>query len=153
MSDRLVDLMRETALELPAIDDPKFAEAFSHLGEYKVVLIGDGSHGTSEFYAARCEITKHLVAEHGFNIVAAEADWPDAEAIDRFVRLRPGLKAPIESMREPAFQRFPTWMWRNTEVRDFVHWLREFNAGLEMRERTGFYGLDLYSLGRSIDEV
>ncbi|KAI5289727.1 hypothetical protein KEM54_003341 [Ascosphaera aggregata] len=153
MSSKLINLMRENAIELPPIDDPAFGQAFDHLGDYKVVMIGDGSHGTSEFYHARCEITKFLVEKHGFNVVAVEADWPDAEDIDRYVRQRPGPKAPIKSMKEPAFQRFPTWMWRNEEVRDFVHWLRDFNARLDMPERTGFYGLDLYSLGRSLNEV
>ncbi|KAI5301022.1 hypothetical protein KEM55_003055, partial [Ascosphaera atra] len=123
------------------------------LGRYKVVLIGDGSHGTSEFYRARAEITKHLVQHHGFNIVACEADWPDAEAIDRYVRRRPGPKAPLDTLKEPAFHRFPTWMWRNKEVQSFVHWLRDFNADLELRERTGFYGLDLYSMSRSLHDV
>ncbi|AEO63048.1 6ddbe41c-0e37-4f81-bd81-dcb175c8af31 [Thermothielavioides terrestris] len=130
----------------------------------KVVLIGDASHGTSEFYAARAELTKHLIQHHGFTAVAVEADWPDAEAVDRYVRHRPG-PGPRASVgpaaearkhgREPAFMRFPTWMWRNQEVQRFTEWLRAWNAGKEpiAADAVGFYGLDLYSLGASMKAV
>jgi erythromycin esterase-like protein len=123
-------------------------------------MIGDASHGTSEFYSARAKITQYLVEHHGFNIVAVEADWPDAECIDRYVRWRAGPKASIASEkaggdgeREKAFKRFPTWMWRNQETLGFVEWLRAHNAGLTKERRTGFYGLDLYSMGVSMNAV
>ncbi|KAK5656728.1 hypothetical protein OQA88_4276 [Cercophora sp. LCS_1] len=128
----------------------------------KILLIGDASHGTSDYYAARIELTKHMITHHGFNIVAVEADWPDAEALDRYVRRRPGPgpRASIESEqnarkegREPAFMRFPTWMWRNKEVQGFTEWLREWNRGKGVKEAVGFYGLDLFSLGSSMRAV
>jgi len=113
------------------------------IGDARVVCIGEASHGTSEFYALRAHITKALIRERGFTIVAAEADWPDAARIHRYVKGLPG--APLPEWR--AFARFPFWMWRNWDVLDFVEWLREWNGA---HAPVAFYGLDLYSLHRSI---
>lgn len=152
MAPPLKDRIRSAARALPPITDPSFGQHFDWLGKYNVVLLGDASHGTSEFYQARAEITKHLIKTHGFNAIALEADWPDAEAIDRFVRQRPGpqVKPPPE---ERPFRRFPTWMWRNREMQDLVHWLRDYNATIPNERRAGCYGLDLYSLGASLHAV
>lgn len=153
-SDRLPELIKSAAKPLPQIEDITFGESFDRFAKYKVVLLGDGSHGTSEFYKARAEITKRLIERHGFDTVAIEADWPDAETIDRFVRQRPGVKAKVEGVsKEEPFQRFPTWMWRNKEIQDFVHWMRDYNATMPSNQRAGFYGLDLYSLNASIQAV
>lgn len=141
------DLIRRAAEPLPDLDDPAFGQLFDRFAT-KVVLLGEASHGTSEFYRARAAITRHLIEKHGFTIVAVEADWPDAAAIDRYVRHR---RARADA--EPAFARFPTWMWRNTDVEAFSDWLREHNEPLPDRARAGFYGLDLYSLGGSIRAV
>jgi erythromycin esterase-like protein len=143
----LSDLVREAAEPLPGIDDPAFAEAFDRYAEARIVLLGEASHGTSEFYRARAAITRRLIERHGFTMVAVEADWPDAAAIDRHVRQRG------EGAGEPPFQRFPTWMWRNREFFDFVDWLREHNSGRAAGERVSFHGLDLYSLSSSIRAV
>jgi erythromycin esterase-like protein len=113
-----------------------------------VVLLGEASHGTSEYYRARAAITQRLIERHGFNIVAVEADWPDAASVDRYVRHRPRRDG-----EEVPFQRFPTWMWRNAEVDAFVRWLRRHNAGRELGAMAGFYGLDLYNLSGSIRAV
>ena len=113
--------------------------------------VGEATHGTSEFYKARAAITAMLVQRHGFNIVAVEADWPDAAFVDRFVRHRP--KREGESEEDGPFQRFPTWMWRNTAVDDFIRWLRTHNEGREPAAMAGFYGLDLYNLGGSMRAV
>ena len=123
------------------------------IGDARVVLIGESSHGTHEFYDARAEITKWLIEHKGFNAVAAEADWPDAYRVNRYVRGLGGDDSPDEALR--GFQRFPAWMWRNTVVRDFVGWLRWHNGrcAADRRRQTGFYGLDLYSLHRSMQEV
>jgi erythromycin esterase-like protein/predicted phosphoribosyltransferase len=121
------------------------------IGTARVVLIGESSHGTHEFYQARAEITKWLIDEKGFRGVAAEADWPDAYRVNRYVRGIGDDASAEEALR--GFQRFPTWMWRNTVVRDFAEWLRERNRGLAKDRQAGFYGLDLYSLHRSMDEV
>ncbi|KAG0206891.1 hypothetical protein BGX28_001760 [Mortierella sp. GBA30] len=133
-----------------SIDEPSFAEKFDRFGSARLVLIGDASHGTSEFYRARAIITKRLIEHHGFHVIAAEADWPDAHSVDQFVRHQTTISA-AKSL--DAFQRFPTWMWRNQEFKEFIEWLHRHNANRPEKEQTGFYGLDLYSLGESIRTV
>jgi erythromycin esterase-like protein/predicted phosphoribosyltransferase len=132
---------------------PSDAALFDFVGDAHFVLIGEGSHGTHEFYAARAAMTQRLIEEKGFCAVAVEADWPDAYRVNRYVRGR-GEDATAETALRD-FERFPTWMWRNAPVLDFVGWLREHNdlSGNNERAKTGFYGLDLYSLHRSIEEV
>jgi protein-L-isoaspartate(D-aspartate) O-methyltransferase len=149
----LVQMIHDSAQKLPPIDDPAFAEAFDRYADRKVVLLGEASHGTAEFYRARAAITRRLVEKHGFSIVAVEADWPDARAIDRYVRHHPARRPSKEWEARPAFRRFPTWMWRNTEVEAFVEWLRAHNEEVVPDKRTGFYGLDIYSLSDSIASV
>lgn len=146
--DRLVALLRQHAEPLPAVDDPRFADAFERYADARVVLIGEASHGTSEFYQARAAITQRLIERHGFSIVAVEADWPDAARIDCYSRQR----QPVAWV-DDTFKRFPSWMWRNREVEHFVRWLREHNGGLPAERRVEFRGLDVYSLGSSIREV
>lgn len=121
------------------------------IGDAPYVLIGEASHGTHEFYRLRAELTKRLVVEKGFNAVAAEADWPDAYRVNRWVR---GVGGDVDAEQALAgFQRFPSWMWRNADVLDFVGWLRDFNEHVAPATRVGFYGLDLYSLQASIQAV
>jgi protein-L-isoaspartate(D-aspartate) O-methyltransferase len=141
-------LIRAVAEPLPAPDDPDFGAMFDRFGDNRVVLLGEASHGTAEFYQARAAITRRLIEQHGFNIVAVEADWPDAATVDRYVRHRAGQHGA-----GPPFRRFPSWMWRNTDVEDFTEWLRQHNQGIEAPARVGFYGLDLYSLSASISAV
>ena len=126
---------------------------FDLVGDAHFVLIGEASHGTSEFYAARAQMTRRLIEERGFCAVAAEADWPDAYRVNRYVRGRGEDVAAEEALR--GFERFPTWMWRNAAVLDFAGWLRGHNdrSGRDERAKAGFYGLDLYSLYRSVHEV
>jgi protein-L-isoaspartate(D-aspartate) O-methyltransferase len=142
------DLIRQDAERLPDIEAPAFGPLFDRFAEARIVLLGEATHGTSEFYRARAAITRHLIERHGFTIVAVEADWPDAAAIDRYVR-----HMAVVTATEPAFQRFPTWMWRNLEVHDFIEWLRAHNETLPRERRAGFFGLDLYSLNASIRAV
>ncbi|HYF22988.1 MAG TPA: erythromycin esterase family protein [Caulobacteraceae bacterium] len=145
----LVRALREAAEPLPPIEDEAvFGPLFDRFGEAKIVLLGEASHGTSEFYRARAAITRRLVEAHGFRIVAVEADWPDAARMDRFVRLRDGASEDGE-----AFARFPRWMWRNAEVADFLRRLRGWNEKRPAEDRVEFRGLDLYSLHQSIDAV
>ena len=144
----LPQLLRAAAQPLPSLDDPEFAAQFDRYADRRLVLLGEASHGTSEFYRARAAITRRLIERHGFSFVAVEADWPDALTIDRYVRhlpARPGAR--------PAFRRFPTWLWRNTDVERFVEWLRGHNENLEPARRAGFFGLDIYSLADSIAAV
>jgi erythromycin esterase-like protein/adenine/guanine phosphoribosyltransferase-like PRPP-binding protein len=118
----------------------------------RFVLIGEATHGTDEFYRRRADLTKRLIAEQGFTAVAVEADWPDAYRVNRFVRGASDDLTAEEALSD--FRRFPTWMWRNTVVEEFVGWLRRWNDALPPgRAKVGFYGLDLYSLHRSMEAV
>jgi len=121
------------------------------IGNADVALIGEASHGTHEFYRERALITRRLIEEKGFRAVAVEADWPDAYRVNRYVRGAPEDADAEEALR--GFRRFPTWMWRNAEVLDFVGWLRARNDRCAAEDAVGFYGLDLYSLYASIAEV
>jgi protein-L-isoaspartate(D-aspartate) O-methyltransferase len=144
----LAEIVGDAAESLPEIDDEAFAGFFDRFADARVVMLGEASHGTSEFYRARAAVTRRLVERHGFNIVAVEADWPDAASIDRYVRHRPKREG-----EENPFSRFPTWMWRNREVDALVRWLRAHNEGRDMGDMAGFYGLDLYNMGGSIRAV
>ncbi len=144
----LPELIAESAEPLPAIDDPDFAAGFDRFADRRVVMLGEASHGTHEFYAARAAITRRLVERHGFTIVAVEGDWPDAAAYDRYIRgkaARTNLSAP--------FQRFPTWMWRNTVIPGLLRDLQQVNEGREEDGQVGFYGLDIYNMHASIEAV
>jgi erythromycin esterase-like protein len=144
----LVRLMSEAAEPLPPIDDLAFARAFDRYADARVVLLGEASHGTSEFYRARAAITRWLVAERGFTVVALEADWPDARVLDAHVRGRPRPPGAAQ-----AFNRFPTWMWRNREFERFLAELRELNRDRPAEAQAGVYGLDLYNLAASMRTV
>lgn len=120
----------------------------NRIGDARVVLIGEATHGTSEFYRMRAAITRRLIEDKGFGAVAIEGDWPDAARIDHYVR-----QHDVPASEWTAFARFPTWMWRNEETRRFVDWLHEHNAPLVPDVRAGVYGLDLYSLYGSIRSV
>jgi protein-L-isoaspartate(D-aspartate) O-methyltransferase len=117
------------------------------IGTARVVLLGEATHGTSEFYRMRAHVTKELIEHHGFRIVAIEGDWPDAAQLHRRAR-----GEDPDGDRTP-FTRFPTWMWRNRETEAFLEWLTAWNSGRDLGDRAGFYGLDLYSLHRSADAV
>jgi erythromycin esterase-like protein len=122
------------------------------VGDARLVLLGEASHGTHEFYRERARITRRLIEELGFKAVAVEGDWPDADRVSRYVQGDSRDGDAEEALR--GFRRFPTWMWRNAEVLDFIGWLRAHNEQLHpSHERVGFYGLDLYSLGASMEAV
>ena len=142
----IAELVAEHAVPFDAAPDP--AAFLERTAGARVVGLGEATHGTDEFYRVRAELTKALVADGGVRVVAVEADWPDAERVDAYVRHR----EPGEREWE-AFARFPSWMWRNEPVRDFVEWLRDWNADRPEEDRAGFFGLDLYSLYTSAAEV
>lgn len=147
--DMLVSSLREAAEPLP---NPSQADAFGAMfdrfGDARAVLLGEATHGTSEFYRARAAITRRLIERHGFTLVAVEADWPDAARIDDYVRHQ-----KPRPRKGDSFVRFPTWMWRNAETLAFADWLRAHNQSLPEAERVSFHGLDIYSLGESIHAV
>ncbi len=131
-----------------ALEDADLEPLLARIGEARVVLIGEATHGTSEFYRMRARITERLIEDRGFNIVAVEADWPDAARIDHYVRHR---GAPASGWMASA--RFPAWMWRNEEIKTFIDWLHIHNEERPYAERAAFYGLDLYSLYGSAERV
>jgi erythromycin esterase-like protein len=137
----------------PLSDSPAdFDLLLEQAANCRFVLLGEASHGTHDFYSTRAEITKRLIAEKGFNVVALEADWPDAYRVHRYVTGKSGDSTGLESLG--GFKRFPTWMWRNFDVLEFVEWLRGYNESKrDLKQKAGFYGLDLYSLYTSIEAV
>jgi protein-L-isoaspartate(D-aspartate) O-methyltransferase len=146
----LLQLIRDAARPLSNRPNGDLAPLLEQIGDARVVLIGEATHGTSEFHRTRAEITKQLILTRGFSLVAVEADWPDAAAVNHWVHGRPRDAAPD---RPRPFRRFPTWLWRNHETREFVDWLREYNAACGERAPVSFHGLDLYSLFASIHAV
>jgi len=149
--DVLADQIRSAARPLIGADDD-YDPLLERIGDARYVLLGEASHGTHEFYRERAKITQRLILEKGFVAVAAEADWPDAHRVNRFVRGRGDDAEPVDALGD--FHRFPAWMWRNADVVDFVAWLRDHNAGLDPNNpKVGFYGLDLYSLRASMEAV
>ncbi len=146
-----IDLIRKKAVKIENAGDVA-DEILELVGDANFVLIGEASHGTHEFYKHRAEITKRLIAEKEFAAVAVEADFPDAYRVNRFVRGIGDDATAEESLGD--FERFPLWMWRNSDVLDFVEWLRDFNENKSaLNRKVGFYGLDLYSLHASMDAV
>jgi protein-L-isoaspartate(D-aspartate) O-methyltransferase len=144
----LPKMIADVAEPLPDFDDPAFGRLFDRFADRRIVLLGEASHGTAEFYRARAAITRHLIETHNFSIVAVEADWPDAATIDRYVRHR-----PVRAKTEPPFQRFPTWLWRNSEVDAFIQWMRSHNGNMKPDRQAAFYGLDIYNMSGSIAAV
>ena len=141
-------LIREAAEPIDDIETASIDALIERIGDARIVLLGEATHGTSEFYRMRARITKELILRRGYHFVAVEADWPDAARVDEYV-LGDTRRSRLAFT---PFSRFPTWMWRNEEVHTFVDWLRVHNAGRESY-RVGFHGLDLYSLFTSIAAV
>jgi erythromycin esterase-like protein len=131
--DELLSLVRREARPLQGLVDVQ--AVLQQVSQANTVLLGEASHGTHEFYALRAEITKRLITDHGFDAVAVESDWPDALRVSRYVQGSAELVDADDALG--AYLRFPRWMWRNTDVRDFVAWLRTHNDGVEPKRRTG----------------
>jgi protein-L-isoaspartate(D-aspartate) O-methyltransferase len=146
----LPELVAEATEPVPSIEEADLRPLLGRIGDATLVLIGEASHGTSEFYLMRARITRELIERGRIRFVALEADWPDAARVDRYVRW---LDRPRRADERDAFRRFPTWMWRNQEVLTFVNWLRDWNEVREPSERVAIHGLDLYSLTESAAQV
>ena len=148
MTKKLMQAISEHALPL---NDDSLNKLVETIGDAQIVMIGEASHGTSEFYTIRAELSKKLIEQKGFQLIAVEGDWPSAQAVNRYVK---GYSTEGETAKDVlinAFDRWPTWMWANKEVENFTEWLKTFNSSRE--KKIGFYGIDLYSLFESIDEV
>jgi erythromycin esterase-like protein len=145
----LHDAIQAALSPLTGTDDMR--AAVDLVGDAELALLGESSHGTHEFYASRANITRQLIVESGFRGVVVEADWPDAYRVNRYVRHEGQDASAIQALDD--FKRFPTWMWRNTDVVAFIEWLRDHNDGLPEEQRVGFYGMDLYALHASMRAV
>ena len=144
----LAQAIARSSEKFASIDSVDLEPMLRRIGDARVVLLGEATHGTSEFYCMRERISRELIEKKGFSFVAIEGDWPDAARIDHYVR-----HSKVPPSEWTAFARFPVWMWRNREVRAFVDWLRSRNAGVKPNNRVAFHGLDLYSLYNSIRSV
>ena len=146
----VVDGLKRIArpLEGPTDLDP----LIDRIGDARYVLLGEASHGTSEFYTWRAELSKRLMAEEGFSFIAVEGDWPDCYSVNRYVKGYPDAGPSAEAVLH-AFERWPTWMWANREVVQLAEWMRDFNRGKAPEAQAGFYGLDVYSLWDSMRVV
>ena len=146
--EMLVKRIAGAAEPFDSIDTADFGPLLERVGSARIVLLGEATHGTSEFYRMRERISRELIIKKGFRFIAIEGDWPDAARVDNYVR-----HVEYSASEWTAFARFPTWMWRNNEVRNFINWLREHNAATRHEARIAFHGLDLYSLYVSIHSV
>ncbi|HEX2166604.1 MAG TPA: erythromycin esterase family protein [Longimicrobiales bacterium] len=150
MSDSLTDRLRRVAR--PLSDDHDLDPLLDRIGDAHIVMLGEASHGTSEYYTWRDRISRRLITERDFNFIAVEGDWPDCYTVNRFVK---GLDDGASDARDVlhAFSRWPTWMWANEEVVELTRWLRSHNSTRPAERQVGFYGLDVYSLWDSMHAV
>ncbi len=137
---------------LPFESDTDFAPLLEAIGDAKIVLLGEASHGTAEFYKVRAKLSKLLIEQKGFSAIAVEGDWPSAQQVNKFIK---GYGKQDLTVHEvlTAFSRWPTWMWANEEIAEFISWLQVHNHHKTPEQKVGFYGIDLYSLWESIDEI
>ena len=147
---RVIEEIRSKATRIRKADD--FLPLIDAASQAKYVLLGEASHGTSEFYTYRTELSKALIQEHQFTFIAVEGDWPSCYEVNRYIKGHADAKSSLEEVLQ-SFDRWPAWMWANTETRELITWLREYNLALPEEKRIGFYGLDVYSLWESMDEI
>ncbi|EKN62737.1 putative erythromycin esterase [Neobacillus bataviensis LMG 21833] len=150
MIDNLIQSIKKNAIPLHEADH--YNSLINEINQANYVLFGESSHGTSEFYKVRAELTKRLIEEKGFTYIAVEGDWPACQQVNRYVK---GYDNVHTNAREvlTAFNRWPTWMWANEEIIDLIEWLKIHNQKLTNNLKVGFYGIDVYSLWESMDEI
>ncbi|HSU79112.1 MAG TPA: erythromycin esterase family protein [Candidatus Angelobacter sp.] len=149
-SDTVIDLIRSSAVEFrnPLDFDP----LIHAIGEAKLVLLGEASHGTSEFYTTRVELTKRLISEKKFRFISVEGDWPASYKVNQYIKGHPDAPQSARDILN-SFDRWPTWMWANEEIIPLLDWLKAYNMDKPYNERVGFYGMDLYSLWESMETI
>jgi erythromycin esterase-like protein len=150
VNSKVVDGLRRIAR--PLRSGPDLDPLIEQIGDARYVLLGEASHGTSEFYTWRTEISKRLIEQHGFSFIAVEGDWPDCYQVNRYVKGLPDAGKNAEAVLH-AFERWPTWMWANREVVALAEWMRDYNRRKAPERQAGFYGLDVYSLWDSMRAV
>jgi erythromycin esterase-like protein len=146
----IIEQIRQNAIPLRAFDD--LQAIVDAIGDAQIVLLGEASHGTSEFYTIRTELTKLLITQKGFSFMAVEGDWPSSYDINRYIKnYSDAFQTTNEVMK--SFKRWPAWMWANLEIVQLMEWLRHYNTDKTEQSKIGFYGLDMYSLWESMDEI
>ncbi|QGQ45299.1 erythromycin esterase family protein [Metabacillus sediminilitoris] len=150
MNNQLVNAIKQNAKHLKEPDD--FLVVIEEIDQQKYVLLGESSHGTSEFYTIRADLTKKLIVEKGFHFIAVEGDWPACQQVNRYIK---GFDQASANARDvlTSFNRWPTWMWANEEMISLIEWLKEYNQTQPKDKQVGFYGIDIYSLWESMDEI
>ncbi|GMK37307.1 hypothetical protein PCCS19_03600 [Paenibacillus sp. CCS19] len=149
MEKDVLEAIRKLAMPYTRADDASTSILLEHVKEATFVLLGEASHGTSEFYTDRAAISKRLIAEQGFRFIAVEGDWPACYTLNRYVK---GLDDSVTSAQQALrdFERWPSWMWANREIVELAEWLREYNANKTEEDKVGFYGIDMYSMWESM---
>jgi erythromycin esterase-like protein len=148
MNEKLIQAIKEHA---KPIHHPNDLDSLIHeIDHVKYVLLGESSHGTSEYYKIRAELSKKLIVEKGFTFLAVEGDWPACQKVNSYIK-----GYDFTNAREvlKSFNRWPTWMWANEEMIEFIEWLKEYNGKQSKNKQVGFYGIDIYSLWESMDEI
>lgn len=150
MTPFLTQMIQQNAI--PFNHELPLQQIIDAIGDAQFVLLGESTHGTAEYYTARAQLSKKLIEEKGFTIIAVEGDWPAAFEVNRYIKEYPSAANSAKQLLK-EFNRWPTWMWANEEVSTFVDWLKTHNANKEATSQVGFYGFDLYSLPESIEEI
>jgi erythromycin esterase-like protein len=142
--------IKKYAKPFESVDD--LNPLIDEIGDAKYVLLGESSHGTSEYYSLRAEISKRLIMEKGFSFIAVEGDWPSCQNINQYIK---GFNHHVKDVKEvlEAFNRWPTWMWSNQEITGLIEWLKDYNQQNITKQKVGFYGIDVYSLFESMEEI
>lgn len=151
ISETLLNLLNEEIIPFSPDDQATYKTIAEKIGDARLVLLGEATHGTYEFYQARIELSKYLIAEKNFHAIAIEGDWTSTYIINYYLSGYGKLIEPISALED--FKRFPAWMWRNATLPPFLQWLRQYNDALPNKNKIGFYGLDLYSLNASMQAV
>ncbi len=146
----VLDSIKERAYQLKSKGD--LQPLYDRIGDARIVMLGEASHGTHEYYTWRAHISKRLIEDKGFTFIAVEGDWPDCYRLNRFIKGYDTYNRSVHKVLE-SFRRWPTWMLANWEIVALANWLQLHNAGLAANKRVGFYGLDVYSLWESMESI
>lgn len=149
MNDPIINAIRDHSTEYKSERD--LDRIIDEVGDSQIVLLGEASHGTSEYYKIRTELSKRLIEEKGFNIIAVEGDWPASQSVNKYIKGYDETVNPRDVLQ--SYKRWPSWMWANEEVADLISWLKEYNVNTDSEQKVGFYGIDVYSLWESMEEV
>ncbi|KZE69031.1 protein-L-isoaspartate O-methyltransferase [Fictibacillus phosphorivorans] len=151
MSESMAEYIRKHAIKLE--DTHAMDEIVNSIGNARYVMLGEASHGTSEFYTIRAELSKRLIQEKGFSFIAVEGDWPSCYRVNRYIKSYNSNPPELEVLLKQSFTRWPSWMWANKEMLELISWLKRYNDEQSTRNKVGFFGIDLYSLFESMEEI